>query len=498
MKKMASFFVILIMFSFVWGCSRPSEIPGKENEKGAIPTHDFSVEPYLQDNAIFPQNSEFTISGLSENGVLLKVDIYDQNDALIKTASDIAANDGEFSVKITAPKGSFNKYRIVINDSVHEHSYENILFGEVWIFAGEQLNESFDYQDKEFNQNVRIFNYDNNEYSWSCYESDSSIYPISYEFGNKLQKSLNVPIAIIDSTIPVGNADAWISHFTASNQLKIYNYLKSVNRYIPNLDNIVLKTNNLSSMYNTYLSLLKGINVKGMIWQQGVTDFSKNNNDDIHKLLSNYSYLTSNIFLDYINYFNGQFDIYSIQNGFVNIDFANELRSAQEQASYLVNNVHIIPTYDCHIVEENETEDKIESDLEVSNVNYVFSVEKFISRITNDVMEHTYKEEKNIKYSMLTNVVINNNVIILTFSNEIELTNVDEIYGLRVYTSDNYDIKHQSHIEENTVIIYLNDLFFDENMDVIVSYAENDDLYKCNLYNIYKKPVLPFRVEIRD
>ena len=128
----------------------------------------------------------------------------------------------------------------------------------------------------------------------------------------------------------------------------------------------------------------------------------------------------------------------------------------------------------------------------------MFSIDKYIDRITDDVIEYTYNKERDNKYSMLTNVVINNNVVVLTFSNNIELIDVEDIYGLNIYAKDDFDIKYDFVIEDDKIIIELNDIVFSENMELIISYAENDDLYKCNLYNKYQLPVLPFRVEISD
>ena len=132
------------------------------------------------------------------------------------------------------------------------------------------------------------------------------------------------------------------------------------------------------------------------------------------------------------------------------------------------------------------------------NVYYVFSTEKYVERITNDVINYTYQKEKESKYSMLTNVVINNNLITLTFSNDINLIEVEEIYGLNVSTIDQIDINYSFEIEKNKIIIELNDLVFTEDMELTISYAENNDLYKCNLYNVNQLPVLPFSVEISD
>lgn len=487
MKKISNFLIVFILMIFLIACDRTNEGNNKV-EQGVTPTHDFTVCDYLKDNAVFLQNKEFVISGKSENGVLLKIDIFDENGSLINTASDIADNSGEFSVKLVAPNGSYSKHKIVISDSVHTHEYNNILYGEVWLFAGEQLNEVVQPSDN-YNEFVRIFNYENNTYSWSVVDNLSSAYNLAYKFADELQKNINVPVAVIDSTLPFANADAWIAHFTASNQLKINNYLKSINRYIPSIENIVFKTNTLSSMNQTYLKALDGISIKGMIWQQGITDFNVENNVDIHKLISDYTYLTSNIFLDYISFFRGELDIYSIQNGFVNIEYANELRSAQEQATYLVNNVQIIPTYDCHVLDSGES---------LTDVNYVFSSDKYTNRIAQSVLEYSYQRQDDLNCSMFTNAVINNNTIVLTFSNDVELKEVEEIYGLKVMAKDGYDLKYEFTFVNNKIIIQLDDFFYDKDIELIISYAENYDLYKCNLFNVYEKPVLPFRIEISD
>lgn len=488
MKKTMNLLLVLIYTFFLFGCNNNPDVGGKPDQ-GIVPTHDFSVNSYLQSNAVYLQKEEFEINGKSENGVLIKADIYDENESLIKTASDIADNNGDFNIKIVAPEASYKTYKIVVSDTIHEHTYENILFGEVWICAGEQLNETVVNEEKYNNEFIRIFNYDNNAYSWSTYNESNVVYNMTWKLADELQKVINVPVAIIDSTLAFANADAWISHESASNQLKIQNYLKSINRYTESNENILFKTNTLSSMYSTYLEQYKQINVRGVIWQQGVTDFNVSNNIDTYKLVSNYTYLTSNIFLEYMNLFNHKIDIYSIQNGFTDIHYANQLRSAQEQSTYLVNKVHIIPTYDCHVLENDE---------EITNVNYIFSVEKYIDRIVNDILSNTYQKKSEAAYSMFTNVVINNGKITLTFSNDIELQSVDEIYGLSVTTVDNIELKYTTEIVENIIIIELENSILIDDTNIIITYAENYDLYKCNLYNVNNKPVLPFRIVISD
>ena len=188
MRKISNLLIVFVLILFLVACNRPD--PDIDNvDKGITPTHDFTVCDYLKDNAVFLQNKEFVISGKSENGVLLKIDIFDQNGSLINTASDIADNSGEFSLKIVAPNGSFAKHKIVISDSVHTHEYNNILFGEVWLYAGEQLNETVEVNET-YNEFVRIFNYENNAYSWSTFDELSSAYGIAYKFGDELQKKV--------------------------------------------------------------------------------------------------------------------------------------------------------------------------------------------------------------------------------------------------------------------------------------------------------------------
>ena len=112
----------------------------------------------------------------------------------------------------------------------------------------------------------------------------------------------------------------------------------------------ILKTNTLSSMYKTFTNQLTNFGIRGVIWQQGKADFALNDKLDSFRLISDFAYLTSNVFLEYMNLF-GDLDIYSIQYGKIDIELSNELRSAQLQSTYLVNNVEIIPTYDCHILD---------------------------------------------------------------------------------------------------------------------------------------------------
>ena len=108
MKKFTNFIFVLIILITLCGCRGNNEDPGTNPDKGVTPTHDFSVDAYLQDNAIFPQNEEFVISGVSENGVLLKVDIYDEKDSLIKTASSSRFFSVSFLLSSTPTIRSFN------------------------------------------------------------------------------------------------------------------------------------------------------------------------------------------------------------------------------------------------------------------------------------------------------------------------------------------------------------------------------------------------------
>ena len=152
-------------------------------------------------------------------------------------------------------------------------------------------------------------------------------------------------------------------------------------------------------------------------------------------------------------------------------------------------NVHIIPTYDCHVSEHN---------LISADVNYVFSSNKYIQRITQNILEYTYQKKSEEKNSMFTNAVINGNTIVLTFSNDINLEFVENIYGLNITTVDGYIIEYNFEIEDNKIYLQLNDFFFNEDIEFIISYGFNNDLYKCNLYNEFGNPVLPFRIEVNN
>ena len=476
--------LLLILLITLTACNTTTP-PGTTDDPGVIPTHDFTVNNYLQDNAVFLQKEEFVISGISEKDVLIKLEIYDDKDTIVNTASDMADKNGEFEIKVVAPEASFREYKIVLTDSVHTHTFENILFGEVWIIAGEQIKESFEEEPDYINEYVRIFSYDSEGYNWSIYNENNSVYNYAYYIADELQKEVKHPVAVVDATLEYGNADCWLSHDAATNQLKIQKYLKSINRYTVSNENVILKTNTLSSMYKTFTNQLTNFGIRGVIWQQGKADFALNDNLDSFRLISDFAYLTSNVFLEYMNLFE-DLDIYSIQYGKIDIELSNALRSAQLQSTYLVNNVEIIPTYDCHILENEESEE------------YIFSSEKYVDRIVSNVVNNSYQKKDGNRFSLFTNVVINNDKIILTFSDNIELVEVEEIYGLFVYNDEMEKLEYTFEIVDNKIIINLVEPIILDESELTISYAENEDLYKCNLYNKYENPVLPFRFEISN
>ena len=104
-------------------------------ETGKEPTIDFTYNDYFADNMILPQKKNFTICGTSEEGVLLKAILYDDKGYVVQQSYDFAEVDGKYSITIAAPKGGFTKYQLIISDSVHEHKFNNILFGEVILYA---------------------------------------------------------------------------------------------------------------------------------------------------------------------------------------------------------------------------------------------------------------------------------------------------------------------------------------------------------------------------
>lgn len=492
--KTCYFILSLFFIFFISGCGININLdPYKD---GKTPENDFTLSNFLNNNMILQQDKEFTISGISEKGVVLTASIFDEEGDMVSQTITIAGELGQFELKVKGIAGSNKRYRLEVSDGFHTHKFKNIMFGEVWMISGEYkdtLSYSMDTDDANLD-NIKFVQYENESLKWYSYEDAVNVSDNIKSFAAYLNTKVNIPIAIIDASLDECYADAWLKEDIATNYLNIKKYLTSINRY--NTSNSTSSTNSLGSMYNIFINSLKDFSIAGIIWNQGTSDFKHYNSQNRGSFVTNYSYLLLQMFTEFNNVFGNDIDIYTIQETYLDEAFANDLRFAQAIPSYQLENVELIVTYDTYLL---ETEELINEDIESEqDGQYAFSIEKYLLRVCESVYQITYNKNAMFKSPAFNEVLTNNNVIKISFSFGQNLENVDELYGLSVQDSSGNLLEYTYQINGNSIIITL---VLEENQDIndiecIITYAYVDEIYLCNLKTINGLPVVPFEIKI--
>jgi len=177
---------------------------------------------------------------------------------------------------------------IVLND---------IMIGEVWVCSGQSnmersyFNGLKDIRDELptcHNTNIRFFNIpkttanhpqDDVQAEWKVCDSNSlkSFSAVGYFFGKKINKDLNVPVGLINSSWSGTPAEVWTpeSIFDNDDELRLGAARLQSFRWWPNHDGLC---------YNAMIDPITKFNIAGTIWYQGESNVG--NNDIYYKLFT--------------------------------------------------------------------------------------------------------------------------------------------------------------------------------------------------------------------
>lgn len=497
-KKIEIVFIILLTFVII-GCSIDS------GNEGVLPKEEFTLLEYYSDNMVFQQNEDFKIIGKSEEGVVLKASLYNEKDELIVKSESMADVNGDFSIVMKGQKGSYKSHYLEITDGLNTEKIENVTFGDVWIFAGEQEyhTHSIKYEEDYDFSNISFIRYIAGKLVWSEYKESDHIYSLVKSIAVALKEKVNVPIAFVDASLYEGYADAWISYETATKHKNISKYLTEIER----LDEEKTEdknTNKLGSMYETYFNNLNGYKIKGIIWSQGLTDFKNFDESNKNVFISDYVYLLIQLFNDVMDLFENKVDIYCIQESYCDKEYAADLRNAQAIPTYQIKDIHLIPTYDTFelIKDENseEQEEVLPIDVEIQEEIYEFSIKKYLERIIELIYNGSYSKNAIDISTSFTNFMVDNYQIKISFDSSYILENVEELYGLEIVSSDGKTIPYEFTIDKNNLSITL--IFEEdeiiEDLTYTIYYGYVIDVYKCNLKTSNGMPIVPFKINISE
>lgn len=188
------------------------------------------------DHMVLQQGKPIPVWGTATPGSPITISLGQKS---IQATSD---ENGNWRVQFKSKKFSFQPIELTVISKRDTISIQNILVGEVWICAGQSNMEwplsasakGAEAIEKSANQGLRLFNlkkglstynvpylgddlqklnpdkFYNGQWKVSSPESATPFSGVGYFFGQDLQKTLNVPVGLINVAVGGSPAEAWI------------------------------------------------------------------------------------------------------------------------------------------------------------------------------------------------------------------------------------------------------------------------------------------------
>ena len=245
------------------------------------------------DNMVLQQQTEAAIWGKADKNSSVKVTTSWNK----KSYTTSASNDGTWKLKVTTPKAG-GPYEITISDG-KSLKLKNVLIGEVWVCSGQSNMEmpmkgfknqpilgSLDAISLSSNPNIRLFTVkkatsleplDNFTGDWkTCSpENVSEFSATAYYFGLMLQKALNVPVGLINTSWGGTRIEPWISE----SGIKNFDWVKLPEK--KPVENLSPQTPTV--LFNAMINPIVGYGMRGAIWYQG--ESNRNEPQNYRKLM---------------------------------------------------------------------------------------------------------------------------------------------------------------------------------------------------------------------
>nr|WP_294894502.1 sialate O-acetylesterase [uncultured Pedobacter sp.] len=305
---------------------------------------DVKLPALFTDHMVLQQQAEVMFWGKASNNATVKVlTSWDQ-----KAYQTKAEKDGNWKLKVKTPKAG-GPYNISISDG-KTIKINDVLIGEVWLCSGQSNMEmpvkgfrnqpvlgSAEAIALSSNPQIRLFSVSRNKSlqplddvntNWKYCEPENvaNYSATAYFFGLMLQKSLKVPIGLIQTSWGGTRIEPWVSEMGIKN----FDFVK-----LPNRDTTgEFSQQTPTVLFNAMVNPLVGYGIRGAIWYQG----ESNKNDP-----KTYEKLLPGLIQNWRNLWNiGDFPFYYMQiapyvyGKGVNSAF---LREAQLKASTVLPNV---------------------------------------------------------------------------------------------------------------------------------------------------------------
>lgn len=225
---------------------------------------DVRLPALFSDHMVIQRDVEAPVWGWAEAGEKVSVTFAGE------TKSTVADSAGKWSVKLSKQKASASPQNLTLKGN-NELILKNVLIGDVWICSGQSnmewplskstKNPKEAYEAQKNNPQLRLFRLPDHikapepaadtKGAWKTTEVEQDCMVFSgcgFFFGGKLQKELNIPIGLIDTSWGGTPVDEWISNKATKE---------------------MLQKDRKQSIYNGMVAPLVPFAIKGAIWYQG-------------------------------------------------------------------------------------------------------------------------------------------------------------------------------------------------------------------------------------
>lgn len=249
---------------------------------------------YLADGAVYQANKPACIWGTADDGTVIAAQLY--SGSTMVAESSATASDGEWELKLPGQEGSYTAYSIrLFVDGTEIAEYSDILFGEVWLSAGQsnmQLKLYNSYGGVEMmkaadDAYLRVFQAVSQpeivggisspavdiDGSWTMGDTNDvgGVSAVAYNFALGLRGELDVPVAILETSLGSTPIEAWISKEMVNADSELYDKMESFGVYKTE----ALSYTDMGAMYYSKIAPLSHTGISGVIWYQGESNVKR-------------------------------------------------------------------------------------------------------------------------------------------------------------------------------------------------------------------------------
>ena len=382
-----------------------------------------NVSSFFSDGMILQQQKSINFWGIDSAGTKIHVE-----SSWGETPQTTTSTNGKWKLQLTTPTAG-GPHNITIKGS-STVTINDVLIGEVWVCSGQSnmqiplrggldgnfIEGGLDAIVNSKNDRIRFFTVkqntsvkplDNVKGRWekAAPSTSGSFSAVGYFFAQQLEKVLDVPIGIVVTAWGASSVEAWTDSSTL-NDLGLGSAEKLVK----------MKQQSPSVLYNAMMHPLIGYGIKGVLWYQGETNRSN---------FSEYEKIVNAMVTSWRDQWNiGDFPFYYAQIAPFNYGKNNSafLREAQLMSSQSLQNAEMVVTLDVGDCTQIHPSKKREVGKRLSYI-----------ALAKDYGISGY----DFKSPTLTNYFIEDQEIILTFSNRVHLNkNVDPSENFEIAGTD--------------------------------------------------------------